>query len=84
MLEHLLTQCMKLTNREKRAKLKETEFPWLAEEEVSIYFSKLDKEQERLKKMSIKLYDTQKVTQAVDKMYNSNLYEKKADDVMRG
>ena len=77
MLEHLLTQCMKLTNREKRAKLKETEFPWLAEEDVSIYLSKLDKEQERLNKMSIKWDDTQKVTQAVDKMYNSSLLDKK-------
>ena len=36
MMAHLLTQCMKLTNCEKRAKLKETEFPWLAEEDVSI------------------------------------------------
>ena len=34
MLAHLLTQCMKLTNQEKCAKLKETEFPWLAEEDV--------------------------------------------------
>ena len=40
---HLLTQCMSLTNREKSSKLKEAEFPWLAEEDVSIYFSKLDK-----------------------------------------
>ena len=31
-LVHLLTQCMKLTNRKKRAKLKKTEFPWLTEE----------------------------------------------------
>ena len=53
-LAHLLTQCMKLTNREKHAKPKETEFPWLLEGDVSIYFSKLDKEQERLKKMATK------------------------------
>ena len=76
MLAHLLAQCMKLTNLEKRAKLKETEFPWLAEEEVSIYFSKLDKEQERLKKISIKWDTTQKVTQAVDEMYNISLFDK--------
>ena len=73
---HLLTQCMKLTNQEKRAKLKEIEFPWLAEEDVSIYFSKLDKEQERLKKMSVKWDDTQKATQAVDEMYNISLFDK--------
>ena len=70
-------QCMKLTNQEKRAKLKETGFPWLAEEEVSIYFRNLDKEQERLKKISIKWDDTQKVTQAVNEMYNSSLFDKK-------
>ena len=44
-LAHLLTQCIKLTNREKRAKLKKTEFPFLAEEDILIYFRKLDKEQ---------------------------------------
>ena len=54
MLAHLLTQCMKITNRENLTNLKETQFPWLAEEDVSIYFSKLDKEQGRLKKMAIK------------------------------
>ena len=73
----MLTQCIKITNRENRAKLKETEFPWLAEEYVSIYFSKLDKQQERLKKMTIKWDDTQKITQAVDEMYNSSLFDKK-------
>ena len=57
---HLLIQCMKLTNCEKRAKLKETEFQWLAEEDVSIYFRNIDKEQERLKKMAIKWDDNPK------------------------
>ena len=70
-------QCMELTNQEKRAKLKETGFPYLAEEDVSIYFRNLDKEQERLKKMAIKWDDTQKVTQAVDEMYNISLFHKK-------
>ena len=77
MLVHLLTQCVKITNREKRAKLKETEFPWLEEEYVLVYFRKLDKEQERLNKMEIKWDDTQKVTQAVDEMYNSILFDVK-------
>ena len=68
---------MKLTNIDKSAKLKETRFSCLEEEDVSIYFMKLDKEQECLKKMEIKWYDTQKVTQAVDEMYNSSLFDKK-------
>ena len=74
---HLLTKCMKITNWEKHTNLKETEFPWLEEEDISIYFSKLDKEQECLKKKSIKWDDTQKVTQAVDEMYNSSLFDEK-------
>ena len=49
----------------------------MAEEDVSIYFSNLDKEQERLKKMAIKWYDTQKVTQAVNEMYNISLFNEK-------
>ena len=77
MLAHFLTQCMTLTNRERRAKLKETLFPWLAEEDVSIYFSKLDKEEKHLKKMAIKWDDTKKVTHAVEEMYNRSLFDKK-------
>ena len=61
---------MKLTSWEKLSKLKETESPWMSENDVSIYFIKLDKEQERLNKIAIKCDDTQKLTQAVDEMYN--------------
>ena len=49
----------------------------MAEEDLSIYFRNLDKEQERLKKMAIKWDDTKKVTQAKEGMYNSNLFNKK-------
>ena len=49
----------------------------LAEEDVLIYFNKLDKEQERLRKMAIKCDNTQKVTQAVDDFYNSSLFNQK-------
>ena len=84
MLVHLLTQCMKLINWEKRAKLKKTWFTWLEEEDVTIYFSNLDKEQERLNKMAIKWDDNQKVTQAMAKIYNSSLFDEKKDDGMGG
>ena len=77
MLAHLLTQCIKLTNRDNWENLKEIEFTWLAEEDVSIYFSKLDKEQERPKKIEIKWDKTQKFTQAVDEIYNSSLFDEK-------
>ena len=38
MLKHLLSQCLKLKNREKRGKLKNTEFTWLANKYVAIFF----------------------------------------------
>ena len=43
MLDHLVRQCLKVTNREKKELIKNTEFPWLAEEDVTVYFTKLDK-----------------------------------------
>ena len=50
MLKHLLSQCLKLKNREKIAKLKNTEYPWISEEDLALYFAKLKKEQAKLKK----------------------------------
>ena len=40
-----------------------------------MYFSKLEKEQVKLKPMKINWDDTQKVLQAVKEMYNSNIFE---------
>ena len=42
-LEHLITQCLKITNREKKMKIKNTESPWLVDEDVTVYFAKLEK-----------------------------------------
>ena len=75
MLDHLDTQCLKVTNRNKKKQIKNTEFLWLADEEVTVYFSKLEKEQVKLKAMKITWDDTQKVTQAVEEMYNSNIFD---------
>ena len=41
MLEHLVTQCLKVTNQEKKKLINNTEFLWLAEEDVTAYFAKL-------------------------------------------
>ena len=60
-----------------RRSLQDPEFPWLAEEDVTVYFAKLEKEQQKLKTMGIKWDDTQKVTQAVDEMYASGIFDKK-------
>ena len=57
MLDHLDTQCLKVTNRNKK-KIKNTEFPWLADEDVTVYFSKLEKEQVKLKAIKITWDDT--------------------------
>ena len=44
-LDHLFTQCLKVTNREKKKLINNTEFLWLAKEDVTVYFTKLEKEQ---------------------------------------
>ena len=74
MLDHLDTQCLKVTNRDKKKQINNTEFLWLADEDVTVYFAKLEKEQVKLKAMKITWDDTQKVTQAVEEMYNSNIF----------
>ena len=43
MLDHLVTQCLKVTNQEKKKLIKNTEFPWLAKKDVTVYFAKLKK-----------------------------------------
>ena len=54
---------------EKEEHLKEIEFPCNQEEEIAVYFAKLHKDQERLEKYGIIWDESQKVTQAVDKIY---------------
>ena len=75
MLDHLNTQCLKVTNRDKKGQIKNTEFLWLAYEDVTVYFLKLEKEQVKLKAMKITWDDTQKVTQAAEEMYNSKIFD---------
>ena len=75
MLDHLVTQCLKVTNREKKKLIKNTKFPWLAKEDVTVYFAKVEKEQVKLKAMGINWYDSQKLTQAVDEMYNIHIFD---------
>ena len=66
-----------MTNRDKKLQIKNTEFPWLADEDVTVYFAKLEKEQQKLTTMGIVWDDTQKVTQVVDKIYASGIFDKK-------
>ena len=53
MLDHLDTQCLKVMNCDKKKQIKNTEFPWLADKDVTLYFEKLEKEQVKLKAMRI-------------------------------
>ena len=69
MLDHLVIQCLKVTNQKKK------NFLWLAEEAVTVYFTKLEKEQVKLKAMGINWDDTQKVTQVVEEMYNIHIFD---------
>ena len=75
MRNHLVTQCLKVMNRDKKKQIKNTEFLWLADEDVTVYFAKLEKEQVKLKAMRITWDDRQNVTQAVEEMYNSNIFD---------
>ena len=59
MLTHIESQCLKMTNRDKKMQIKNTEFPWLTDEDVTVYFTKLDKEQQKRTVMGIKWDDTQ-------------------------
>ena len=48
---------------------------WLAEQNITVYFAKLEKEQVKLKAMEINWDDTQKVTQAAEEMYNIHIFD---------
>ena len=56
-----------------KEKLKETELAWNTEEDIAVYFKKLHKEKERLEKVGINWDDSQKFTQAADKIYSSRI-----------
>ena len=53
MLNYLKKQCLSLTNTENIEQLRETELMWNPEEYIAMYFTKLHKENERLKKLAL-------------------------------
>ena len=71
MLDHIKNKRLSLTNTEKKYQLKETKFTWNLEEDIAMYFTKLHKEKELLKKVGINWDDLQKFTQPVDEIYSS-------------
>ena len=43
MLDHLDTQCLKVTNRDKKRQIRNRECLWLADEDGTVYFATLRK-----------------------------------------
>ena len=78
MLEHLESQCLKLTNRERQSKLKECELPWEPGEDVNAYFTKLDKLEEELDdEYGIEWPTAMKMMVALGAMYDSNIFDER-------
>ena len=78
LLEHLESQCLALTNREKQSKLKECELPWEPGEDVGAYFTKLDKLEEELdNEYGIEWPTSMKMMVALGAMYDSNTFDER-------
>ena len=71
MLKHIKNKCLSLNKTEKIYQQKDTKFTCILEEDIAVYFTKLQKEKELLKKVGINWDDLQKFTQAVEKIYSS-------------
>ena len=81
MLNHLESQCLALTGREKAKKLNSINLPWDKNDAITTFFNKVSKlEKELLDDYGIVWSDSMKVTLAVDEMYSSNIFT--ADDMM--
>ena len=50
MIDHIKKQCLTSANTKKKDQLRDMEFPWNPEEDIIMKSTKLNKEQERLKK----------------------------------
>ena len=74
-LAHLVQQCLALTNVEKEAKLAETRLPWNLHDDISTFFTKVDKLEIELSELDIEWPTSMKITQAVKQMYESNQFE---------
>ena len=75
MLDHLLTQCLALTDVEKQERLAAVGTPWNQDLALGTYFHNLDRLQEELDGEEIEWTDRQKIMQAIKEMYACNLFE---------
>ena len=77
MLDHLNQQCLALTVRDKKTKMKDVNLPWDRDDDIETYFVKANKLEEDLQEnYSIEWPTSMKITQAEDEMYRSNMFSK--------
>ena len=77
MLDHLGQQCLALTARDKKTKMKNVNIPWDRDDDIETYFVKDDKLEEYFQdNYGIECPTSMKITQAEDEMYRSNMFSK--------
>ena len=77
MLNHIEQQCVALTARDKKTKMKDVNIPWDQDDDIETYFAKVDKLEEDLQEnYGIEYPTSMKITQAEDEMYRSNMFSK--------
>ena len=75
MLGHLERQCLALTARDKKTKIKDVNLPWDRDDDTETYFVKADILEEYLKEnYGIEWPTSMKITQAEDGMFRSNMF----------
>ena len=75
MLDHLLEQCLALTDVEKQERLLTTQQPWNQDVALPTYYHNLDKLQEELDDDDIEWTDRQKMIQAIKEMYACHIFD---------
>ena len=75
MIDHLLQQCLPLTDIEKDEKLKAAQAPWNQDDDITTFFHKMDRAQEDLVEDDVEWTDGQKIIHAIKEMYAANIFE---------
>ena len=79
MLEHLTEQCLALTFKEKKKKLKEINLTWGHGDDIRVFLSKIQKLQETLEdKYGIKWPEDMRMTHIVAEFADSGIFTKEA------
>ena len=75
MLDHLLSQCLALTDVEKQEKFLAALKPWIQDQTITTFFYNLDRTQEVLSDDDIDLTEGQKIVHAMKQMYESHNFD---------